>query len=93
MGWRGWGGDQCLRWAVGFLASAPHFASMNMKTGGRERAGEHGHKQPPSRQPVPITKNPPPALPTAGASLGLENKHVTARPARRTAGAKNRQRL
>lgn len=93
MGWRGWGGDQCLRWAVGFLASAPHFASVNMKTGGRERAGEHGHKQPPSRQPVPITKNPLPALPTAGASLGLENKHVTARPARRTAGAKNRQRL
>lgn len=48
----------------------------------------------PSRQPVPSTKNPAPGpARSRGQQRGLENKHVTARPARRTAGAKNRQRL
>lgn len=41
------------------------------------------HQQEPSARPCQVP----------GPAAGLENKHVTARPARRTAGAKNRRRL
>lgn len=86
------GGGSALGRAVGLLASAPLYLLDCEKR--RKGASRQARTQTdPSRQPVPSTKNPPPALPRAGASVGLEDKHVTARPGRRTAGAKNRRKL
>lgn len=55
------GGGSALGKAVALLASAPHFASLNVKIGGRGRAGEHGHKQTPaaSLSPSPRTLRQP----------------------------------
>lgn len=54
-------GGSALGRARGLLAGAPCFASLNVKLGGRERAGKHGHKQTPaaSLSPSPRTLRQP----------------------------------
>ena len=79
--------------AGGPWASAPHFTALNVKQeGAREQAStDTNSPQPPARP----HHQEPSARPCQepGPAVGLENKHVTARPARRTSGAKNRRRL